>query len=149
MTKQAPQAKPPHPALTELAKDPPSVVIAMLWQLRHKLQDMAVTITPDQLERLHAALAYNEQKPALHMITSHNALVVTMLDQSGNQIIQSESTEQDQADKERAAQVRNAAQMAESLIADHRAMAARGEVSEALTAELYHALELLAKAARS
>lgn len=143
------QAKPETPTLADqLAKDPAGIIMAMLWCNRHRIQDMTMVLPLEQLDRFHAALRYNEQNPILHVQASRRAIVVYMQDAAGNQIIQSESTEADQADKERAAAIHRAAGSAEQLIADHRAMAARGETSDSLTQELYDSLAMLARAAR-
>lgn len=132
----------------ELQGAPEAVIMAMLWCNRHRLQDMTMTLPKDQIKRLKRALEYNEQDPRLHVTEGRYAISVCMLDAAGNQIIQSESAEEDQAAKERAAKVTAAAGSAEQLVADHRAMAARGEVSDSLTGEMYEALTLLAKAVR-
>ena len=145
MATEAPKPREPHPKTLELSKSLPQILCAALWQLRHKLPDMTLQITVEEIEKFERSLAYNEQKPKLAVLATHDRLVVCMTDATGSQIIQSESTEDDlkrkEALQERALLVSNT----NSLVSEHRAMLARGEDSESIVRELHNACLTMAK----
>lgn len=145
-----PQAREPAPLLIQ-TRDAGlgAVICAALWQLRHKLPDMTLTIDLEEVEKLQASLKHNDQKPKLQVNVSHAVMSLSMVDAAtGNGIVQSESTEKDQDRKEAAASLRQTADTAVQLVADHRAMLAAGSDSESLTRELHEALLTLARALR-
>jgi len=145
-----PKPRDPAPLLLQTRDAGLSAVIcAALWQLRHTLQDMTLAIELEEVEKFQASLEHNEQKPKLQVNVTHSLLVLSMVDaKTEASIVQSESTERDLAKKEAGARLRQMADNAGQLVADHRSMIARGEDSESMTRELHDMVLTMAKALR-
>lgn len=138
-----------HKDLIEhFGKNPQDLIVLMLWTLRNKLPDMTLEIPMEEVENLQASLQYNEQQANVMVNANDRRVTVFLQDQAGNNIIQSERTEEALLVKERAQAVRAAAAGAEQLIAEHQAMASAGVASDSMTGELYAALRLLATEVR-
>lgn len=126
-----------------------AIMCAALWQLRHTLPDMTLAIELEEVEKFQASLEHNEQKPKLQINVTHNLLVLNMVDaKTEASIVQSENNERDQDKKEARNKLRQMADNAGQLVADHRSMIARGEESESMTRELHDMVLTLAKALR-
>lgn len=149
-TPTPPKPRDPAPLLLQTRDAGLSAVLCCaLWQLRHSLQDMTLAIELEEVEKFQASLEHNEQKPKLQINVTHNLLVLSMVDaKTEAAIVQSESNERDLDKKEAKARLRQMADSAGQLVADHRSMIARGEESESMTRELHDMVLTMAKALR-
>lgn len=146
---EAPSPKPPHPLAVEAASSHGKALCAAIWALRHKLNDMTVEIPVEEMEKFRKSLDYHEQQAVLRFTPTHRGLYISMVDATSSAaIVQSESDEDDQRQKDKRAGIKAQIESIPQLIAEHRGMLATGADSETLVREIHEAALAAYQAAR-
>lgn len=137
---EAPSPKAAHPLAVKAGSSPGTALCAAIWALRHKLNDMTIEVPVEEIEKFQKSLDYHEQQAVLRLTPTHRGLYISMVDATSQAaIVQSESDEDDQRQKDKRAGVKALIESIPQLITEHRAMLASGVDSESLVRDIHEA----------